>query len=342
MNKKWTLFLLATFIYVSVNAQRIVALHSATNGTQFFNDNDPFESAYNAAVTGDTIYLPGGTMPAGFIINKKLYIYGAGHYPSATTATQPTILDGNVTFNNNASNSRLEGVNIDGDIRFYTNGIINNITIKRCKFDQLTATGSSTNHCQNNVFIENVIQRTSDVSNLRNSDFYNNIISQCYSLYDLNFINNIFLYSNTNYYTNVITSANNCLFKNNIFVQETDKVCGGTGSSTWSHNIFCSTSGSAELGDSPTLINNYYMNRADVFILQSGIVFDYSHDYHLQATAAANLGDDGTQTGVYGGYYPWKTESVPVIPHITSQNISNNSDASGNIHINVNVEAQDD
>jgi len=343
MKQKWIFVLLATLFVVTINAQRLVALHGAS-GTQFFDGTHSFEDACNAAVSGDTLYLSGGTMAGNFPIQKKLFIYGAGHYPNATTATDPTKVDGYIQLDDGASGSKIEGVNFLGHLKFKNNGSVNNVTIKRCKIDgYVWATGTSTNHCQNNVFIENVITRLYSVKNLRNSDFFNNIILRADDLESLNFINNIFLFSDPDHvYYFVIAAANNCLFKNNIFIQESDSVCNGEGSSTWEYNIFCTDTTNPDLGNSTQINNNYFMNRSNVFVNQSGNDFSYAHDYHLQSGAASHLGDDNTQTGIYGGFYPWKTESVPIIPHIVSENISNNSDSSGNLHINVNVQAQDD
>lgn len=327
----------------TLQAQKVVALHSPVNGVQYFSDDNPLQSAYAAAeVAGDTIYLPGGSMTPPAKFEKKLVIYGAGHYPSATTATFKTILSGNVVLSEEASGFHLEGVNVSGFIQFEYNESVNDVTIKRCKINSygIYVDGNRTNPAENNTFVENVISSLTYLNNLTNSMFFNNIIEERVgNARNLIFLNNVFNYGN--YYSSV-AYANNCMFKNNIFLNSNNSVCLGAGASTWSHNIFCNSSGTTPtLGTDPILIDNYNMDRADVLVNQTGNTFDYAHDYHLQAGAAANLGDDGYETGIYGGFYPWKDYSIPVNPHISSKTISPTSDANGNIHVDINVHAQD-
>ena len=60
-----TMFLMSTVF--TVNAQRVVALHSSS-GVTVFSSISPFIDAYNAAQAGDTLYLPGGAFAAPSLI----------------------------------------------------------------------------------------------------------------------------------------------------------------------------------------------------------------------------------------------------------------------------------
>ncbi len=336
--------MLAVLVSTALFSQKIVVLHSPVNGVQYFNDDNPLQSAYAAAeVAGDTIYLPGGSMQPPVRFAKSLVIYGAGHYPSAATATVKTIISGNFYLSDEADNFHLEGVRISGNLYFDTNEAIENVTIKRCSLNNITIYGNRTNPAVNNTFVENIINGGCWIENLTNSMFFNNIIQGGINqARNLTFLNNLFLYSvpgDDRY--QVFGYANNCMIKNNVFLQENNNISEGNGASTWSHNIFCTSSTTPGLGLDPILISNYFMDRADVLVNQTGTTFDYTHDYHLQAGALANLGDDGLQVGVYGGFYPWKDLSIPVNPHISSKNISATSDANGMIQVNINVHAQD-
>jgi hypothetical protein len=210
----------------------------------------------------------------------------------------------------------------------------------------LSITGDRTNPSENNNFIENIIPSLG-VDNLINSMFFNNIIERSGHLRNLSFINNIFTYSGTSSSYEVIYYANNCMFKNNVFLQENGNICEGLGTSTWANNIFCHPNNALPtptgLGTDPTIgeDGNYYVVRAEVFINQTGNVFSYDHDYHLQAGAALNLGDDGLEVGIYGGFYTWKDYSIPINPHISSKSISPTTDTNGMIQVNINVHAQD-
>jgi len=107
---KTKLVILISFWFaLQANAQKIVALHSAT-GVQFFSDDNPLQSAYAAAVDNDTIYLPGGSFAVPPKFEKKLRIIGAGHYPTATGATWKTILSGNINLSDEADGFYLEGI----------------------------------------------------------------------------------------------------------------------------------------------------------------------------------------------------------------------------------------
>ncbi len=348
MKTKFTLLVLAICFSSTNYAQKIVALHSPTNGVQYFNDDYSFQTAYTAAVVGDTIYLPGGTNipPARF--EKQLTIFGAGYHPDATTATYPTKISGNFTLSDEADGFYLEGVEITGSLVYDSNESVNDVTIKRCKINSsLSMPGDRTNPAENNNFIENIIPSLG-VDNLINSMFFNNIIERTGYLRNLVFLNNIFLYSTTSSSTyEVIYYANNCMFKNNVFLQENGNICEGLGTSTWANNIFCHPNNASTsptgLGTDPTIgeDGNYYVVRADVLVNQTGTAFSYDHDYHLQ-DATINLGDDGSENGIYGGFYPWKDYSIPINPHISSKSISPTTDTNGMIQVDINVHAQDE
>jgi len=337
---KTKLFLLLSIWWATLaTAQKVVALHG-TNGVQFFSDDNSFQSAYDAAVDNDTIYLPGGSFAPPAKFEKKLRIYGAGHYPSATVATYPTIISGNFILSDEADGFYLEGVEITGSLSFESNESINDVLIKRCKTNGLSIPGDRTNPSENCVFQENIFPDMS-LENLINSSFFNNIIQgRIDEARSLNFLNNLFLYSY--YYHYVIDYANSCMIKNNVFLEENYSVVGGDGQSTYSHNIFAYTgTGNISLGTDPVTIDNYTMTRDNILVNQTGDTFDYTQDYHLTPDAQANLGDDDTECGIYGGFYPWKEESIPSNPHISSKDISNVSDENGMIHIDINVHAQD-
>jgi hypothetical protein len=341
MKTKVLLFIIGITFALNTQAQKIVALHTAT-GVQFFSDDNPLQSAYAAATDNDTIYLPGGSFAPPSRFEKKLTVYGVGHYPSATTATFKTLISGSIRISDEADGFYLEGVIVNGDITLDSNESVNNVVIKRCKMSNLSAPGDRSNPSENCIFQENVIYGVNS-SNLLNSTFFNNIIGgRINEAHNLTFLNNTFLFTNTYYRYKVIGYANGCMIKNNVFLRETSGYVSGAGQSTYSHNIFAYTgTNNLELGTDPILDTNYTMNRADILVNQTGGSFDYTHDYHLTAAAQANPGDDGTDCGIYGGFYPWKDESIPVTPHISSKNISNTTQSDGTIHIDINVHAQD-
>lgn len=344
MKTRFTLLLLAICFSSTNYAQKVVALHSPANGVQYFSESAAFQEAYDASIAGDTIYLPGGTHTPPTLLDKQLTIIGAGHNPDVTTATFATTISGNFNLGENADAFKLEGVYITGAI-VLGNGSdisVNDVIIKRCRFGDLYAQGTTeTNTSNNNVFVENVINQIYDCRNLRSSSFFNNIfeVNSYQPIWDLYFVNNVFNFSDTYSTISPTHNATNCVFQNNIFLHEGYNVVVGA-DNTFENNIICHTTAGLVLGTDPTVVNNYIMTRADVLVDQTDALFDYAHDYHLQATAALNLGTDGTETGIYGGVYPWKDYSIPTNPHISSKTISGASDSSGNIQVDINVHAQ--
>lgn len=325
-----------------VQAQQKVALHS--NGTTtIFGGANPFTDAYNAAVNGDTLYLPGGTIPFPSIIDKGLVIIGAGHYPDSTLATGKTILPGNILITQNADNLWLEGIEIAGDINFNSNHKIDSVTIRRSKLTSLTYTGDGSTPCVQNVIRENIITGGVNLGNATSSMLSNNIIGgQISYANNIGISNNIFLHNPSTISSTgtVFRYVNNSFISNNVIVRDY-----GGGSylysycnlNTFSNNIFALVPDLA----TNTFIDNYYsIDIATVFINQSGNIFDYSHDYHI-VDPATYLGIDGTEVGVYGGMYPIKDGAVPQNPHIQTKSVAPITDVNGDLQIQIQVEAQD-
>lgn len=345
MKNKFLLFtiLFTTFSFAQM---RIVALHSPTNGVQYFAESQsnfqPFLLAYAAAVDGDTIYVGGGNYDVPGTIDKKLTIYGAGHYPSATTETQLTLFNNQITLGDNADNSHYEGINFASYVYLADNTAVNNVTFKRCLFQNPFVAGgsSSENYAMNNVFVENVFRSTIDLSHLRSAQFYNNMIFGTISNATNHvFINNIFMAYQIGYWNDgwTIYYANGCVFNNNIFCRNSSQLC-TNGTNVWNNNIFHVD---PSLGLNPIVQNTVIMDPTTVFVNYiANSNFSYTQDYHLTATALTHLGTDGTQRGVYGGVTSqFKEEAIPVNPHISSAVISPQSN-NGQINVNIQVQAQ--
>jgi len=338
--------LLVVFVLFSMGVfsqMRIVALHNPVNGVQYFaesqTDFQPFLNAYAAAVDGDTIYVSGGNHNVPPLFDKSLTIYGAGHYPSATTETQRTQFNSSITFGDNADGFHLEGIYVNGAIYFNDVPTLD-IVIKRCNIESsVYSSGTSGNYGTNCVFNENIIKGSLDLNNLRSCQFVSNMIFGTIS----NATNHIFLNNNFMAYQLggwddgwTIYYANGCVFNNNIFVRSRDYVC-QNGTNVWNNNIFHIN---PTLGLNPIVTNSIIMDPTLVFLSYTANTnFSYTQDYHLTATALTHLGTDGSQRGIYGGTASFKDEAIPVNPHISSAVISPESTA-GQINVNIQVQAQ--
>lgn len=342
--KKYYLILIALcFCNVSiVYSQQKVALHS-NGSTTIFGGSDPFTAAYNASVSGDTLYLPGGTIPYPTTINKGLVIIGAGHYPDSTVATGKTVLTGNLTISEDADNLQLEGIELTGGISFTINHKVDSVVIRRCKFNNIYYYGTGITPCVNNNIIENVITGEAVFNNATSSMLSNNIINgQIANANNIGISNNILLFNSGctgNPSCVTFNNVDNCYISNNIvFRNNASWVCSGCDLNTFANNIFAVVPSTG----TNTWINNYYsIVLTSVFINQTGNVFNYAHNYHL-VDPSSYLGIDNTQVGIYGGLYPYKDGAMPQNPHIQIINNATTTDANGNLQIQIQVEAQND
>tara|TARA_R110002050_G_scaffold300794_1_gene472815 strand:+ start:1401 stop:2420 length:1020 start_codon:yes stop_codon:yes gene_type:complete len=337
--KKFTLIVSLIAFTLTVGAQK-VALHSST-GVQHFTGTSAFADACNASLSGDTIYLPGGGFLTPGVIDKKLFIYGAGHYPDSTNVTGKTIISGTITLAENADGFHIEGVDLTGGISTSTSVAVNQIVIKYCRLQgELSIRGNQLNPSSNLMLSNSVVQGTVRLENAQNAGIFNSIFNgEINGSYGNLFQNNIFLLSNysSTVYRYTLIGDNN-IVENNIFLRIRDREISGTGNII-KNNITPQTD--PFWGATPMIENNYTgIPLADIFVNQTGNVFDYTHDYHLKAPATY-LGVDGSQVGIYGGYDPYKEGAVPSNPHFVSATIAPQTDADGKLNIVIKVTAQD-
>lgn len=322
---------------ISLMAQRVVALHS-TSGASMYSSTNPFVDAYNDAVDGDTIYLPGGAFTPPATIDKELTILGVGYHPDSTMATFPTLISSTVIIGENADNSHLEGMEFGYDVRTVNEASIENLIIKRCKINgNFKVEGSLTTPSTNFGIIETVFGSAVYGDNLTNSSFNNCFFTIQLIRSNSNVVKNSIFFRAGSSSSYVTTNSENTTYSNNIFVGSTGYVIDGTGNIVY-NNIFVDDS--PILGGSPITNGNYYdIPQVDIFVNQSGNAFDYAHDYHLQDPITF-VGTDGSQVGVYGGVYPYKSGAVPFNPHIRFKNIAAQTDNNGELSIEIHVGAQ--
>lgn len=340
MTMKNTFLILSFFcIMPNVNAQK-VALHSSS-GIQHFTGTNSFVDAYNSAMPGDTIYLPGGGFTPPPSIDKTLRIYGAGHYPDSTLATAKTNINGNINLADNADGFYLEGVDINGQIGFAYNTSIDNIIVKYCKMNGLDVYGNNTflNPSDNLLFINNIIAGQVLLSNAQNVGMFNNIIeNRVQNSFGNLFENNILMFNYTGSSGYFTLNGDNNLVNNNIFINSSNKYINGV-SNQINNNVFVNPS--PLIGTTPIASGNYYpVAQSTIFLSQSGYLFDYTHNYHLQSPGTY-LGLDATEVGLYGGFNGYKEGAVPSNPHFQLKNIAPITSTNGLLNIQINASAQD-
>lgn len=315
---------------------RVSLEHNGT--TTIFVGNGALVEAYNASVNGDVIFLPGGTFDlTGF--NKSIKIYGAGAFPSATTTTGKTFLNGNLSLGEEADNFYLEGVEITGAVIFANNQSVNNVTIRRCIINSDINISGASWVTTNFALLESVVLGTLNFQNLQTGLIANNILQTFVRDSNGNmFTNNVFLHNECGYYGNypLITGSNNT-FQNNVSLRQCDNFVSGTGNK-FIKNIFVINA--AEFGTTPTLTDNYMnVDRATVFVNQTGNTANVNHNYHL-ANPTSYIGTDGTEVGLFGSTTPFKEQMIPENPHISVKNIQTSTNAAGELQIELKAEAQ--
>ncbi|WP_372756461.1 hypothetical protein [Mariniflexile sp.] len=342
MKKQLSLFSMLVVFSLLTFAQQRVALHS--NGTTtIFSSETPLIEAYNAAITGDTLYVSGGSfvMPT---LNKGLVIIGAGFYPEYTEATLPTVITNDFYIREDADNLYLEGLQIQNLFK-YRNVNTDNFTLIRCmilgRIDSSVYTSSGSVNSVNASIIQCLVTGDINMYGFVNSNIINSILDNRITGSNSNVIlNNIFLYSFVGNNAPLYDSDNNTV-ENNIF-HTSGYITYNSVGNIFRNNIF--TQAAPNLGGASYDFNNYKgIDLATVHINQSGNAFSYTDNYKLQENAKTTyLGTDSpaTQVGIYGGISPYKDGALPVNPHISAKSISNSTDNNGYLNIEFTVNAQ--
>ncbi len=321
------------------NAQ-LITLHSSS-GVKLFKGSTALSDSYAAAESGDTLYLSGSSFVPPAAFDKKLLIYGAGHYVDSTLATGKTVISGNVVLNENADGFHIEGVEVTGSFSVSSNQSVNQLIVKWSKINGTFNVPGESNPSVNIAVIGSVIVGNIDLTNAQAVLFSNSILQgQTVSTNNNNFAN-CFLLNNASGSSGSATpiygdnnTIRNCVFRKDSYWF----MITGTGN-TFSHNLFVHAA--PTFGSSPTLLDNWSgVAQSAIFLNQTGYVFSYAHNYHLQSPSSY-IGDDDTEVGIYGGAFPYKDGGVPSNPHISSKTIGAKTNSSGLLNVNIRVNAQD-
>jgi hypothetical protein len=331
---KRTIFLsLSLMLMQSLQAQYRVALQH-NGSTQIFSGTTPFIDAYNASVDGDTIHLPGAQLSVPPSINKRLTIIGTGIHPDSTFATGRTILGSGLNLGPNADKLHLEGLVINGDINFGNDEKIDSVVIKRNYFGALNVYGTNASNYSNGIFVaENYITGAVNLQHASNAKVFNNVfqtIQNCHS--------NAWIANNLSYspgWGYVVANATETLFENNAF--QWGWGLNNVVNCTFIKNVF-DYNPTADMSN--TWVGNYVnQNWSTLFVnFQTPSNFATAN-YHLQNPTSFQ-GTTGDEIGLYGGYSPIKEGAVPFNPHISNRIIAPQTNAQGELPIQITVGAQ--
>lgn len=328
-----TTLLLVFFSTSQLSAQRQIALHH--NGTQSYYTE--IDSAYEQALDGDTVYLPGGpfALTSGeWIIDKRLTILGVGYRVDSSYATQPTQLIGSVKIKQGGSYGTMQGVFVSHE--FILQDTVQYYRLLRCKIFEGLYLNSN---CKHNLFIEILVETGGFPNhsvwgqNSKANEFHNCIFGGEVLEFQAGTIFSHCIFGYNSFAGVAFSTFQNCIFTAPNY---------GTGFqnqfNTYANCIFASnynfTGGSADFG------NLLGVDITTVF--ESFGAGNYlANDFHLKANSPAlGAGIGGVDCGIYAGPFGFKDNRHPSHPRIRWQVISTGTDVNGNLPVLIEVEAQ--
>ena len=333
-------FLLAACLLVAWMQVTCQVLSVDNNPTPMGGAYTTLQSAYDAAVSGDTLYIiPSSTSYGDLNIAKPITIFGGGFYPD--TDTKYTSEVGALNINAGASNLLLSGLKI-GDLRLAYEAVtfsLNTIRVTHCNIDQVgvAESGSNIRSIDSLVFINNVFGNTgggnitggyvdlvksgNDVSK---TYFYNNIFvgstgtAGTVSADTAYFYNNLFFGQSATGGSTAFAETNSNIFRNNIFFGRAPSATTTLTNNTFNFNLSSDSTFSAIIGVSGNSggSNFNYTDPAFVQVI-TGTTYDFTFDLSIAVgSPAKDSGSDGTDLGPAGGLYPFDPTGTP-LPVIT-------------------------
>jgi hypothetical protein len=373
--KKIILQIALLFIAINIHAQTaniMLCNASGSNCTAYTTLQD----AYTAAVNGDVIYLPSGTFTMPSSILKEIKIFGVGANLDSSIVGYGGVTNIVNGFNLAANNIWLEGLVCAGVISIcdgsMTSRTITGINVRYCKLNTIEYFATSPYGRMNNSFIigcyftgylsgglDNTISAntTEDLSIQGNANLVSNcVLGHVMRMTNSTVTNCIFNYVN---WAGAVNTFNNGQILNSIFLTPGLFNCNYYGSGN-------------NNSDGNAIQNCYFQNIAfePIFIgaitgtvwggfntVTGGGLFtttNVNFPFDPSRSSSPNIpfpvGNTADVTvlhpsnlGINGGMYPWHLangaghECVPSNPHIYFKDISNATNTSGNLPVQIKV-----
>ena len=345
--------LAAMFFIATISSYATVRTVSndPAGGSQF----NSLQSAYDAAVNGDTLLLAGTNITYNITgcnqhWSKALTVIGIGFNPQKQNAKRSMIGNtacqcGHFFLGSGASGSKFYGIEFSAtgcNEHVFFQGAISNVLFESCKFAIGINFGNQTT---SNIAFRNCIFDWNN-NGVMHMGGGGNVVS---NVLISNCVFDGYIEGNGNPFVTMI--IDHCIFldgtfsnlhyatiTNNIFM---NSFPGGTGNSTYLNNI-CRVAGTfppAALGGNTGSGN---INATDPLLVSvpASTFYSTSHDYHLQAgSPAIGTAADATDIGVHGGTSLFSEQGEVLINPIMRQVIINNATVAPNGTLNVNIVA---
>ncbi len=306
--------LLALSLHVAFSQQKLIAVKGSVTDAIATT----LSQAIGLAQPGDIIYLPGGHFEFTGTIDKPVHIIGTGFQDGMNVMGRTTI-NNNLNLGSLASGSIFEGFYLTG--WFTQTGystIVNNLVFKRCNFEGIGIDFySSYNDCS---FINCVVRDTLHFGEASTSFGVNNTVSN-------SFVGNIHKAQHS--------TVKNCILQSKIISSDNVTIKNTVYGSSFDCNLHvnCSNirlnnntiaSGCVENNGQGIIEYTHtiaFNSISEIFVSAESFAFNPTADFRLSPTSLSQLaGDDGTDIGIFGGSYPWKTGSLPQLPNIEKNN----------------------
>ena len=283
-------------------------------------------AAYNAAGTGDTLYLEGTAIPyiAPDTIKKKLVILGPGYFLADNDSTQANTAPANlstIVFGRGSDGSVMSGVTVTGNC-YITDA--SNLILSRNYFY--------------NLYIYNYLRTITNI--LIKQNYFNVYLIQPSNAKSasLTILNNILSYFEIDQTSSTVICMNNYMYRaidisNSEFYNNV--VEGGiieSGSNNHQFNNIFAGAGTNANG------NQYAVSMSNVFV---GTPNSLDGKYHLKpASLAKGSGYNGVDIGPFGNNDPYILSGIPALPHIFDAKVENLGSAGTGLPVRLKVKSQ--
>lgn len=301
MNTKRRLFAAVVTVLMGITvslAQQIVGV-SAEGKTSIYNS---LQDAIDKATDGSVIYLPEGSFKItdDDVINHKLCIVGIGHKAISKNADGNTIIAGNLFFKENSSGSSVMGCYISGNVNIGVNDVV-------VKYSNVNSIQRNNETCSGAIVCENYIRNESYLP--KGSLFSNNVAARVYCECG-RIVNNLILGG----------SFNASYVAKNIFLSNTSVDANSSFANMAKGNV----------GSSPINIGD--KEWTDLFVKYNNGAVTPASDFHFVDDYKTLYKD----YGIYGGS-GFNPSGQPPLPFFAAKRIPEQTDATGNLTIQIRV-----
>ncbi len=324
MKKRLILAAMAAIMAMTVAIAQQIAVVTEGGETDVYMT---FPEAIEGAGPGSVIYLPGGVygISDDVKITKRLTIIGIGNKANNDNVDGFTKIAGSLWFNEGSSGSAVMGCYITGDVNIGSgDAAVDNILIKFCNLCSVQVKNSS---CEGTTINQNLLRGHSKLS-WAGATFTNNV------MWDFSYVSGGIFTNNIIYYGLwFLNNVNYSTFTNNVIKRNEGTASTNNANGSYVGNTFYNNLSQCQWGPSDIIESNW----DDLFVNFHGLynVDDINNDYHFSEAYQQYNG-----IGIYGGTGFNDHQTAPV-PYIVAKRIAEETDAAGQLKIQVRVKSGD-